>query len=136
MFSLSAKAHYGLAAMLDLAEHFGKELVQIRQIVRRREIPKNYLEQIFNRLGKIGLVKSVRGNRGGYELADSPRNITVLSILEALEGPIGITSEHDPSAAGQLFSSLEDEIRRFFSLSLDQLHREERRLSQKQIYYI
>ena len=136
MFSLSAKAHYGLAAMLDLADNFGKNLVQIKQIVDQRAIPKNYLEQIFNRLGKNGLVKSIRGNKGGYELADSPQNVTVFSILEALEGPLEISSEHDPAAIGKMFGTLEDEIRQHFSLSLEELLIQEKKFSQKRIYYI
>ncbi|WP_294347234.1 Rrf2 family transcriptional regulator [Prosthecochloris sp.] len=136
MFSLSAKAHYGLAAMLDLADNFGKERLQIRQIVEQRGIPKNYLEQIFNRLVKNGLVKSVRGNKGGYELFDSPRNLTVFSILEALEGPIGIVSQYDAKAVRQVFGNLEDRIREHFSISLEELLEEEKKYAEKRIYYI
>ncbi len=136
MFSLSAKAHYGLAAMLDLADNFGKDLVQIKQIVDARAIPRNYLEQIFNRLGKNGLVKSIRGNKGGYKLAESPQDVTVFSILEALEGPLEIASKHDPAAIGQVFGTLEDDVREYFSMSLEELLIREKRFSQKRIYYI
>ena len=136
MFSLSAKAHYGLAAMLDLADNFGKDRLQIRQIVEERGIPKNYLEQIFNRLVKNGLVKSVRGNKGGYELADSPQNVMVFSILEALEGPLEIVSEHDTAAIRQAFGNLEESVREHFSMSLEELLVQEKRFSQKQIFYI
>lgn len=136
MFSLSAKAHYGLAAMLDLADNFGKDRLQIRQIVEQRSIPKNYLEQIFNRLVKTGLVKSVRGNRGGYELADSPRNLVVFSILEALEGPLDIVREHDAKAVRETFGNFENVIREHFSMSLDELLEKERRYGERSIYYI
>ena len=136
MFLLSAKAHYGLAAMLDLADSFGKSRLQIRQVVEHRGIPKNYLEQIFNRLVKNGLVKSVRGNKGGYELADSPGSVTVFSILEALEGPLEIVSEHDTAAIRHTFGNLEDSVRKHFSMSLEELLVQEKRLAQKRIYYI
>lgn len=136
MFSLSAKAHYGLAAMLDLADNFGKNRLQIRQIVEQRGIPKNYLEQIFNRLVKSGLVKSVRGNKGGYELAHSPESLTVFSILEALEGRLEIVSEYDTKAMRQTFGNLEDSVREYFSMTLEELLVQEKRFSQKQIYYI
>lgn len=136
MFSLSAKAHYGLAAMLDLADNFGKQRLQIRQIVEQRGIPKNYLEQIFNRLVKNGFVKSVRGNKGGYELAHSPASLTVFSILEALEGPLEIVSEYDTKAVRQTFGNLETTIKQYFSGSLGDLLVEEKRFSEKQIYHI
>ena len=136
MFSLSAKAHYGLAAMLDLADNFGKDRLQIKQIVEQRGIPKNYLEQIFNRLVKAGLVKSVRGNRGGYELAGSPRNLAVFSILEALEGPLDIMREHDAKAVRETFGNLENVIREHFSMSLGELLEKERRYGERRIYYI
>ncbi|MBC8525227.1 MAG: Rrf2 family transcriptional regulator [Chlorobium phaeobacteroides] len=136
MFSLSAKAHYGLAAMLDLADNFGKQRLQIRQIVEKRGIPKNYLEQIFNRLVKNALVKSVRGNKGGYELARSPSSLTVFSILEALEGKLEIVSDHDTKAMRQTFGNLEDLVMEYFSMTLEELIVQEKRFSQKQIYYI
>ena len=136
MFSLSSKAHYGLAAMLDLAENFGKSRLQIRQIVEQRGIPKNYLEQIFNMLVKNGLVKSVRGNKGGYELARSPRDLTVFSILEALEGPVEIVSKHDTKAVKHAFVDLENSIKERFSISLEELLDQEKRCQEKRVYYI
>ncbi len=136
MFSLSAKAHYGLAAMLDLADNYGRNRLQIRQIVEQRGVPKNYLEQIFNRLVKNGLVKSVRGNKGGYELAGSPENVAVFSVLEALEGPLEIVAEHDTGAVRQIFGNLEGTVREYFSMSLQELLVQEKRFSQKQIYFI
>ncbi len=136
MFSLSAKAHYGLAAMLDLADNYGRNRVQIRQIVEQRGVPKNYLEQIFNRLVKSGLVKSVRGNKGGYELAERPENVVVFSVLEALEGPLAIVADHDKGAVRQLFEGLEGTVREYFSMSLQELLVQEKKFSQKQIYFI
>jgi Rrf2 family cysteine metabolism transcriptional repressor len=87
----STKGRYGVRAMLDLARHFGKEPVPLRDIAERQGISDHYLEQIFGSLRKAGLVRSVRGTNGGYELVGDPSDVTVGQILRVLEGPIGPT---------------------------------------------
>ncbi len=77
MFSITSKAHYGIAATIELAHRYGNGVTQIKDIAERREIPKNYLEQIFNRLTKHGIIKSVRGKKGGYLLADDPALVSI-----------------------------------------------------------
>ena len=87
-------------------------------------------------LVKNGLVKSVRGNKGGYELARSPRDLTVFSILEALEGPVEIVSKHDTNAVRHAFVDLENSIKERFSISLEELLDQEKRCQEKRVYYI
>ena len=90
MFSLSSKGNYGIAAILELAANYGNGLLHLKDIAQKRKIPKHYLVQLFNGLLKAGLLRSVRGNKGGYELNDDPANVSFLQVLEMLEGGIGL----------------------------------------------
>ena len=83
---LSTKGRYGARAMLDLALNFGKDPVLLRDIARRQEVSEKYLEHSISALRKAGLVRSVRGARGGYILAKSPSEIRLSKIMEVLEG--------------------------------------------------
>jgi Rrf2 family protein len=84
----SSRAIYGLRAMLALARTHGRGSTFLKDIVEREGLPGTYLEQLMVPLRKSGIVLAVRGARGGYTLARNPAEITVLSILEALEGPL------------------------------------------------
>ena len=83
---LSTKGRYGTRAMLDLALNFGKEPVLLRDIARRQEVSEKYLEHSVSALRKAGLVRSIRGARGGYVLAKPPSEIRLSEIMEVLEG--------------------------------------------------
>lgn len=85
---LTAKSEYGLLAMIDLAARGSSGPVSAREVSERQSIPSNYLEQLFVALRKGGLVTAVRGARGGFELSRPSPEITVLDIVEALEGPL------------------------------------------------
>ncbi|MBC7347326.1 MAG: Rrf2 family transcriptional regulator [Clostridia bacterium] len=96
---LSTKGRYGLRAVFDLAQHYGKGPVPLREVAERQGLSEQYLEQLFLGLRKHGLVKSIRGLRGGYTLSRPPGEITVGNIVRALEGPIApveCVSEEDP----------------------------------------
>lgn len=82
---LSTKSRYGLRAMFDIAYNCGPDPAQIQDISRRQQISPRYLEQIFQNLKRAGLLKSKRGPQGGYMLARTPDEITVLEILNATE---------------------------------------------------
>lgn len=101
---LSTKGRYGVKAMLDLAIHNSEGQIALKNIAERQNISENYLEQLFAILRKAGLVKSIRGAQGGYILANEPENITVGSILRALEGslaPVDCVIENDPVKCGR-----------------------------------
>ncbi len=83
---LSTKGRYGARAMLDLALNFGKDPVLLRDIARRQEVSEKYLEHSISALRKAGLVRSIRGARGGYILAKSSSEIKLSEIMEVLEG--------------------------------------------------
>lgn len=84
---LSCKTQYALLALLELAAHYNQgEPRQIRQIAAQHNIPDRYLEQLLATLRRCGLVRSQRGAKGGYFLAKEPWKITLLEIINCLEG--------------------------------------------------
>lgn len=84
---LSCKSEYAILALLEMATHYNNgEPMQIRQIATQQNIPDRYLEQLLASLRRGGIVKSQRGAKGGYFLAREPRKISILDILECLEG--------------------------------------------------
>jgi len=80
------KGDYGVRAMLDLAERSGQGPVQSEAIARRQGISEAYLDQLLTLLRRAGLVRSVRGPRGGHELARPSSEVSLLEVLTALEG--------------------------------------------------
>jgi Rrf2 family protein len=89
MISITTKSPYALRALVELSRSGGDGPVPIGELARRREIPVQFLEQLFATLRRAGLLKSQRGVKGGYTFARPPGEITVLEIVELLEGPLG-----------------------------------------------
>lgn len=85
---LTTKSRYGTRAIFDIAYHSAGVPVQIKDISQRQEIPPRYLEQIFQKLRKANIVKSVRGPGGGYVLVKDPHEISVRDIIQAVREPI------------------------------------------------
>jgi len=85
---ITTTSRYGVRALFDVAYHGGGQPTQIKDISRRQKISQRYLEQIFNKLLKAGLLKSRRGPRGGYLLSRDPAEISVGDIICAAQGPI------------------------------------------------
>lgn len=83
----SLQVRYAVCGLFDLAYNGAGQPVQVRIIGERQGIPARYLEQIFQRLRKSGLVRGKRGPGGGYILARAPSEITLRHIVEGLEGP-------------------------------------------------
>lgn len=136
MLAITTKTQYGLLAMLDMADRYGRELVQIRDIVDRCKVPKNYIEQILNRLGKAGLVKSVRGNRGGYELSTHPDSIQVITIIEALEGEIKLLSTPVCQALDEVLLKVSEAVKSLLAISLSELAQRQKALDQQIVFHI
>ena len=88
---LSTKGRYAVMAMVDLARHSNGAPVCLSEIAERQEISLAYLEQLFAKLRRNGLVKSVRGPGGGYHLAREASKVTVADIIKAVEEPIDST---------------------------------------------
>ena len=92
MISITTKSPYALAALVELAGA-GEDPVPIGELARRRDIPAQFLEQLFATLRRAGVVKSQRGVKGGYLFDRKPDEVTVLEVVEVLDGPLGSGSE-------------------------------------------
>jgi Rrf2 family protein len=84
MFRFPKKALFAIEAVLDIAYHAGLQPVQSREITRRQDIPKRYLEQALQSLVRHGILVGVRGPRGGYRLARERRRISLGQIIRAV----------------------------------------------------
>ncbi|MBD2774832.1 RrF2 family transcriptional regulator [Iningainema tapete] len=94
---LSNKFEYAMLAMLELAKHYSDgESLHIKEIAALQNIPNRYLEQILATLRIRGLIKSVRGAKGGYVLAQQPQKITVLDVFNCMEGADAVKKESTP----------------------------------------
>ena len=89
MISITTKSPYAIAALVELQRHGDVGPVPIAELARRREIPVQFLEQLFATLRRAGVLKSQRGVKGGYSFARSPAEVSVLEIVELLDGPVG-----------------------------------------------
>ncbi len=89
----SIKVQYGLQAMLVLSLNYGGGQVRIKSIASEQKIPIRFLEQLLLVLKRAGLVNSLRGKHGGYLLGRKPSEISLLDVIEALEGPLELTSK-------------------------------------------
>jgi Rrf2 family transcriptional regulator, cysteine metabolism repressor len=89
VISITTKAPYALQALVELGRTSGGDPVPIGELARRRDIPVQFLEQLFGTLRRGGLLASQRGVKGGYSFARAPEEITVLEIVELLDGPFG-----------------------------------------------
>jgi Rrf2 family cysteine metabolism transcriptional repressor len=85
---LSTRTRYAVRALIELAQHDGGRPLQLKIIAERQDISVKYLEQLMAVLKSAGLIKSVRGSRGGYALAKTPDQIALSDILHCVEGPI------------------------------------------------
>jgi Rrf2 family transcriptional regulator, iron-sulfur cluster assembly transcription factor len=97
---LSSKARYAVMAMVDLARHGHGNPVSLAEIAEREEISLSYLEQLFAKLRRAGLVKSVRGPGGGYLLAHGRDETRIADIILAVDEPIRAVRCTPASAVG------------------------------------
>ena len=89
---LTARSEYGLLALIDLGVRYGGGPVSARGVSERQAIPLKFLEQLMAAMRKAGLVQASRGAHGGFTLTREPGMISVLEVVEALEGPLAPTS--------------------------------------------
>jgi Rrf2 family cysteine metabolism transcriptional repressor len=89
VLSITSKSPYAIAALAELGRAGGEDPVPIGELARRRDIPVQFLEQLFATLRRGGMLRSFRGVNGGYLFARAPQTITVLEVVELLEGPLG-----------------------------------------------
>ena len=93
MLSITTKSPYALRALSELARMGAEQPVPIGELARRREIPVQFLEQLFAVLRRAGVLRSQRGVKGGYAFATDPSSVTILQVVELLDGPFGRDAE-------------------------------------------
>ena len=99
---LSTKGRYAVMAMVDLALNGGQRPVVLADIAERQQISLSYLEQLFAKLRRVGLVQSVRGPGGGYLLAFPARETRIADVILAVDEPIRTTRCQPGTAEGCL----------------------------------
>ena len=93
---ITRQADYALRAMLYLARLEPNQRAATSQIAEEKQIPPSFLAKIISQLAIAGLIHTSRGARGGVSLARAPEDITVLEVVEAIDGPIGLNDcTHD-----------------------------------------
>ena len=94
---LSPAAELAVRGVLVLTEEHGQRPVTLQRICERRKLPRQYLVKIFADLTRAGLIQPIRGKNGGFCLARDPHEITVLQVIEAVEGPLALNlCQHNP----------------------------------------
>ncbi len=99
---ISTRARYGMRAMLALALDQGGAPLSVKEIAERQSLPEHYLEQLITPLRRAGLVQSARGAQGGYVLARRCEEITLLEVVEAVEGTFPVEDCDCPAGAPHL----------------------------------
>lgn len=127
---ISTKGRYGLTIMMALAKHFGKGPLALKVIAHDHDLSEHYLEQLIAPLRNAGLVHSIRGAYGGYELTKSPKEITTADIIRVLEGPIRpveVMDDDDP-AKKELWMKIRDAVKDVLEQTTldDMIHFEDR----------
>ena len=108
---ISTKIRYGTRAMLELASRYGEGPIELKEIAKKEDISLKYLEQVIIPLRTAGLVKSMRGSKGGYSLAKSPSEIYLNDLVEVLEGPVEIIDcLRDPKVCRKVSSCVTRDI--------------------------
>ena len=87
---ISTKGRYGLRILMDLALHQSDKPRLIRDIAKSQQISEKYISRLVIALRKAGMIRSVRGVNGGFHLAMKPEDITLLDVIEVMEGPLSI----------------------------------------------
>ena len=130
MLSITTKSPYAVRALAELGRVGGAAPVPLGELARRRDIPVQFLEQLFAVLRRAGVLKSQRGVKGGYSFAKDPSSITVLEIVELLDGEVG-------RDAGGVFAEAASAARSVLdSTTIADIIERERREAGAAMYYI
>jgi len=123
---LTTKSEYSLLALIDLSENYNKGFIKIKDIKKRKKIPRKYLEQILIILNRARYLKSERGVKGGYMLAKPPEKISIAEIIRLMDGaiaPVESVSKyfysHTPIEKNRQLLNLFKEIRDYIATKLE-----------------
>jgi len=135
----SIKIQYGLQALLELALGYGNAPRQTKEIAKTQKIPLRFLEQLMLLLKRGELVTSLRGLHGGFTLASHPSEITLLQIVEVLDGPIELANKKLKKipVLFDTFTNVQESIRQHLvSVTLEDLAMRKRQKDRAYIYNI
>jgi Rrf2 family protein len=133
LLAITSKSPYAVRALSELARVGGAGPVPIGEIARRRDIPVQFLEGMFATLRRAGILHSQRGVKGGYLFARPPREVTVLDVVEALEGAL----DGDLAGADPIWSEAVEALReRLRATTIADIAEREAREAGAQMYYI
>jgi Rrf2 family transcriptional regulator, cysteine metabolism repressor len=110
VISITSKSRYAVVALAELARS-GERPVPIKELAERRDIPEQFLEQLFSTLRRDGLLTSQRGVKGGYRLARPADQIQVIEVVQALDGKVG----EEAREAGGIWAEGVEALRDVFS---------------------
>ena len=134
MLTITSKSPYAVRALAELARTGSAGPVPIGEIARRREIPVQFLEGLFATLRRAGILQSQRGVKGGYSFARQPEDVTVLDVVEALEGRLGADQSTDTA---DVWTEAIDALRlKLQAITIAEVAQREARAAGAQMYYI
>lgn len=133
MLVITTKSPYAVRALAELARRGGGAPVPIGEIARARDIPVQFLEGLFATLRRAGLLQSQRGVKGGYSFARPPADLTVLEVVELLEGELGA----EAASAGPVWADAVDAVRQVLAgVTVAEVAEREAQAAGATMYYI
>jgi Rrf2 family protein len=134
LLTITSKSPYAVRALAELARTGSAGPVPIGEIARRRDIPVQFLEGLFATLRRAGILQSQRGVKGGYSFARAPEDVTVLDVVEALEGRLGIDAAADTA---DVWTEAIDALRlKLQAITIAEVAQREARAAGASMYYI
>ena len=133
MLAITTKSPYAVRALSELARRGSAAPVPIGEIAKARDIPVQFLEGLFATLRRAGILQSQRGVKGGYSFGRPPADITVLEVVELLEGELGA----EAPAAGPIFVEAAEAVRKVLAAtSITDVAEREAQAAGASMYYI
>jgi Rrf2 family protein len=133
VLAITSKSPYAVRALAELARSGNAGPVPIGEIARRREIPVQFLEGLFATLRRAGILHSQRGVKGGYSFARPADQLTVLEVVEALEGALGGDADKQGEVWSDAIEAMRDRLR---AVTIAEVAQREARAAGAQMYYI
>ncbi|MFN4227457.1 MAG: RrF2 family transcriptional regulator [Candidatus Ratteibacteria bacterium] len=144
----STKTRYGLRALIDLGVYYDGKPVLVKEIAKRQNLSERYLEHIMLALKKAGILRSIKGGKGGFMFLKEPSEIKISQIIEILEGPLSpvecvekkeVCERSETCVARELWSDIKSQILKYLEgITLKQLIEKQKKKNQdkgKVVFY-
>lgn len=140
MITITSKSRYAVQALTELARLGalpGGQPVPIAELARRRDIPLQFLEQLFATLRRSGVLQSQRGVKGGYTFVRDPSDVTVLDVVQLLDGEVGTELDPDSTESVGVWVNAVKALRETLgSTTIGDIVQQEAQAAGTQMYYI